>query len=116
MDFSQSRKHFREALGLLPGGVKGIRHPNFYVPGAYPIFLSGGRAGRIIDVDGNEYIDWLCSYGPNVIGHGHPRLRDIAVREIEKGFCLTLCQPVQNRLLLQKAFFTTGIELLKQLT
>ena len=29
--------------------------------------------GDVFDVDGNEYIDWLCSYGPNVLGHGHPK-------------------------------------------
>ncbi len=98
VDFTQSQKLFQEALELLPGGVKGIRHPDFYVPGAYPIFLSGGKGGRITDVDGNEYVDWLCSYGPNILGHGHPRIREVALREAEKGFCLTLCQPVQNRL------------------
>ncbi len=98
VNFTKSQELFQEALELLPGGVKGIRHPDFYVPGAYPIFLKGGKGGRITDVDGNEYIDWLCSYGPNIIGHGHPRICEMVLREAEKGFCLTLCQPVQNRL------------------
>lgn len=98
MEFINSQKLFQQALTLLPGGVKGIRHPDFYIPGAYPIFLRGGKGGRITDVDGNEYIDWLCSYGPNVLGHGHPRICEVALREAEKGFCLTLCQPVQNQL------------------
>ena len=98
MNFTKSQELFQEALELLPGGVKGIRHPDFYVPGAYPIFLKGGKGGRITDVDGNEYIDWLCSYGPNILGHGHPRICEMVLREAEKGFCLTLCQPVQNRL------------------
>jgi len=98
VNFTRSQELFQEALELLPGGVKGIRHPDFYIPGAYPIFLKGGKGGRITDVDGNEYVDWLCSYGPNILGHGHPGICEMVLREAQKGFCLTLCQPVQNRL------------------
>ena len=54
MNFTKSQELFQEALKLLPGGVKGIRHPDFYVPGAFQIFLKGGKGGRVTDVDGNE--------------------------------------------------------------
>jgi len=98
MEFTNSLRLYQESLDLIPGGVKGVRHPDFFIPGAYPIFLKEGKGGRVVDMDGNEYIDWMCSYGPNILGHGHPRMRDVAMRETEKGFCLTLCQPVQNAL------------------
>lgn len=98
MNFSNSIKLYNEAMEFIPGGVKGVRHPEFFIPGAYPIFFKRGDKGRVVDVDDNEYIDWMCSYGPNILGHGHPRMREVAMREVEKGFCLTLCQTVQNEL------------------
>lgn len=94
----RSKELFQEALDLVPGGTVGSRHPDFFIRDAYPIFLNGGRGSHIFDVDGNEYIDWLCSYGPNILGHGHPRMKKLAIREVKKGFCLNLCQPVQNLL------------------
>jgi len=97
-NFKRSKEIYQDALDLIPGGTTGSRHPDFFIRNSYPIYLSSGKGSHIFDVDGNEYIDWLCSYGPNVLGHGHPRITDLAMREIEKGFCLSLCQPVQNRL------------------
>ncbi len=96
--FDRSNELYQEALSLVPGGTVGSRHPDFFIRNAYPIFLSGGKGSHIFDADGNEYIDWLCSYGPNILGHNHPRMREVVLREVEKGFCLNLFQPVQNRL------------------
>lgn len=87
-----------EALRLVPGGVLGIRRPYNFVPGEYPYFIERGEGGRIWDVDGNEYIDFLCSYGPIILGHREEEI-DLAVAEqMKRGFCFNLCQPVQNLL------------------
>jgi glutamate-1-semialdehyde 2,1-aminomutase len=57
------------------------------VPEGYPQFMSRGQGAHVWDVDGNEYIDLMCSYGPVVLGHQHPKV-EAAVRAQEaKGDC-----------------------------
>lgn len=90
---------FAEAQTLVPGGVAGIRRPYNFVPGEYPIFFEKGKGGRIIDVDGNEYIDYLCAYGPISIGYREEEIDNAVIEQIkEKGFCFSLTQPMQNEL------------------
>ena len=94
----KSHQLFKEAQDLVPGGVQKSRHPSMFVPGAYPIFMQKGEGSHIFDVDGNEYIDWLLSYGPIILGHCYPRVDEAVMREIRKGFLLNLAQPIQNDL------------------
>lgn len=90
---------FEEAKRLVPGGVAGIRRPYNFVPGEYPIFFESGSGGRIIDVDGNEYIDFLCAYGPIILGYKEPEIDEAVYEQIRsKGFCFSLTQPIQNEL------------------
>ena len=42
--------------------------------GRDPIFIARGEGARILDVDGNEYVDWVCSWGPLILGHAHPEV------------------------------------------
>lgn len=90
---------FAEAQTLVPGGVAGIRRPYNFVQGEYPIFFEAGKGGRIRDVDGNEYIDYLCAYGPIIIGYGEEEIDNAVIEQIRsKGFCFSLTQPMQNDL------------------
>ncbi len=57
------------------------------MPGAYPYFFARGRGAHVWDVDGNQYVDLLCSYGPIVLGHGHPKVDEAARRQAEEGDC-----------------------------
>jgi len=67
-----SARMFRRAKGVTPGGVSaGIK---FFDP--YPIFMKRAQGSRIWDVDGNEYVDYLMSYGALVLGHGAKTVRD----------------------------------------
>ena len=68
LNIARSQELFKEALTLVPGGVLGARKPADFIEGEYPIFVESGRGGRIVDVDGNEYIDFLCGYGPDYFG------------------------------------------------
>jgi glutamate-1-semialdehyde 2,1-aminomutase len=96
--FAESERLFAEAQQLIPGGVTSARHPKKFVPGAYPIFMNRGRGSHVWDVDGNEYVDWVMSFGPMVLGHCHPRV-DAAVRKhLDEGFCFTMVHPIQNEL------------------
>lgn len=98
LKLDKSFKMFDEAKRLCPGGVMGIRRPYNFVVGEYPIFVENGYAGHIVDVDGNDYIDMLCSYGPIILGHKEKEIDDAVIQKIKDGFCFSLVQPVQNEL------------------
>jgi glutamate-1-semialdehyde-2,1-aminomutase len=89
---------FEEAKQLAPGGVQGIRRPYNFIEGEYPIFITHGKGGHIFDVDGNDYIDMLCSYGPLILGHVEPEIDEAVRSQMKKGFCFSLVQPIQNDL------------------
>ncbi|NLM90019.1 MAG: aminotransferase class III-fold pyridoxal phosphate-dependent enzyme [Candidatus Cloacimonetes bacterium] len=99
LKLARSMSLFEEAKKLVPGGVAGIRRPYNFVPGEYPIFFDHGRGGRVVDVDGNEYIDFLCAYGPIIIGYREDEIDDAVINQIKnKGFCFSLTQEWQNTL------------------
>lgn len=100
LNLSKSMALFEEAKRLAPGGVAGIRRPYNFVPGEYPIFFDNGKGGRITDVDGNEYIDYLCAYGPIILGYREDEVDDAVIAQIKnKGFCFSLTQEIQNKLI-----------------
>jgi len=70
---SRSADIYRRAVGLLPGGVNSPVRAMRSI-GRDPIFIAAGRGSRIIDVDGNEYIDYVCSWGPLILGHADPEV------------------------------------------
>lgn len=88
--FDKSYALFEEAKKYVPNGIYGPRSPYFVTYGSYPVFLSHGEGCRVWDVDGNEYIDFMCSYGANLLGLKHPRVEEAARRQQEKGDCFTL--------------------------
>ncbi len=83
-DFKGSRKLFEEAQRYLPGGVDSPVRA-FKAVGGIPPFIIKGQGSRIYDVDGNEFIDFVCSWGPSILGHSHPRVVDSLKRAIERG-------------------------------
>jgi len=90
---------FEEAQKLSPGGVMGIRRPYNFIQGEYPIFIDRGYKGHIVDVDGNDYIDMLCAYGPIILGYDEAEINDAVKKQMdEKGFCFSLVQKIQNDL------------------
>ena len=99
LNITKSLALFDEAKGLVPGGVLGARKPSDFIEGEYPIFLESGKGCRLTDVDGNEYIDFLCGYGPIILGYREEEVDEAVIRQIrDKGFCFTLTQPYQNQL------------------
>ena len=90
---------FKEAERLIPGGVLGARRPADFIEGEYPIFLEHGDGCRLTDVDGNEFIDYLCGYGPIILGYREPEVDDAVFQQVrDNGFCFTLTQRFQNEL------------------
>ncbi|WP_027719419.1 glutamate-1-semialdehyde 2,1-aminomutase [Desulfovirgula thermocuniculi] len=74
----KSRELYARALRYLPGGVNSPVRA-FKAVGGQPLFISRGRGAYIYDADGNEYIDYVCSWGPLILGHAHPEV----VEELE---------------------------------
>lgn len=98
LNLEKSLKLYEEAKELSPGGLMGIRRPYNFVPGEYPVFIERGYDGHIVDVDGNDYIDMLCAYGPIILGYKEDEINDAVKEQMEKGFCFSMVQEVQNTL------------------
>ena len=99
LNISKSQEMFEEACTLVPGGVLGARKPTDFINGKYPIFLDRGKGCRLTDMDGNEFVDFLCGYGPIILGYREAEVDDAVYKQIhEKGFCFTLTQKYQNLL------------------
>ncbi|MCH7906441.1 MAG: glutamate-1-semialdehyde 2,1-aminomutase [Chloroflexi bacterium] len=71
MDTTRSRELFDRARQLIPGGVNSPARAWTSVGGT-PLFFNRAKGSRIWDEDGNELIDYVCSWGPMILGHGHP--------------------------------------------
>jgi len=99
LNIQKSLELYEEAIGLVPGGVLGARKPGDFINGEYPIFLDNGKGCRLTDVDGNEFIDFLCGYGPVILGYREEEVDEAVYQQIkEKGFCFSLTQKFQNLL------------------
>src|SRR5437899_10401435 len=83
--FRETQALFARALAVVPGGIYGHQTPAMLVPGAYPYFFARGEGARIWDVDGNEYLDLMCSYGPIVLGHNNPKEEEAARHHAAEG-------------------------------
>ena len=68
------------ASAVVPGGVYGHMSVMRQMPPSYPQFYTSGSGARVIDVDGNEYIDFMCAFGPMIAGYANPVI-DAAARE-----------------------------------
>ena len=72
MDTRTSEVLYARAVGLLPGGVNSPVRAMRSIGREYPIFVERGEGFELIDVDGNRYVDWVCSWGPLILGHADP--------------------------------------------
>ncbi len=90
----ESKRWLERARAVIPGGVYGHQSPNLLVPGRYPAFISEARGCRVRDPDGNEYIDFLCSYGPMVVGYQNPAVH--RATEKQRALCDAGTLPAPN--------------------
>jgi glutamate-1-semialdehyde 2,1-aminomutase len=68
---SRSEELYKRAVEVLPGGVNSPVRAMGSI-GRDPIFIERGEGCELIDVDGNRYVDWVCSWGPLILGHADP--------------------------------------------
>ena len=89
MDTRTSEVLYARAAGLMPGGVNSPVRAMKSIGRDYPIFVERGDGFELIDVDGHRYVDWVCSWGPLILGHADPdvveAVRDAAGRGTSYG-------------------------------
>jgi glutamate-1-semialdehyde 2,1-aminomutase len=81
---TRSAEAYRRALELLPGGVNSPVRAMRSI-GREPLFVARGSGAELIDLDGNRYLDYVCSWGPLIHGHAHPAIVDAVTDAAAKG-------------------------------
>jgi glutamate-1-semialdehyde 2,1-aminomutase len=89
---AESGKLFAEALKYIPGGVNSpVR--SFRAVGGQPFFVNRAKGSRVWDVDGNEYIDYVLTWGPAILGHAHPKIIAAVKTAAENGTSFGIPNP-----------------------
>jgi glutamate-1-semialdehyde 2,1-aminomutase len=84
MKTGKSKSLYEKAVMLMPGGVNSPVRA-FKAVGGSPLFINKAKGSKIYDVDGNEYIDYVLSWGPLILGHSHPSVIKALKSAVEKG-------------------------------
>jgi glutamate-1-semialdehyde 2,1-aminomutase len=103
--FEKSQALFERAKKVIPGGIPGHQTPALLKRGESPCFIEKAEGCRFWDIDGNEYIDYMCAYGPMILGYNHPKVEEAAQKQRIKGNCFDLPSP----LLVELAEYLVGL-------
>lgn len=90
MNTKNSENLYNQALGFMPGGVNSPVRACGSV-GCVPLFIDHAEGSKIYDVDGNCFIDYICSWGPNILGHSHPQVINSVINTCKKGLTFGAC-------------------------
>jgi len=85
MNLKESRSLFEKGQKNLVGAVNSPVRA-FKSVGGSPVFIDHASGSRIVDVDGNQYVDLVLSYGPMILGHRHPKVEDAVNKALKKGY------------------------------
>lgn len=97
MNTQKSDSIYNEAVTVMPGGVNSPVRAYRNV-GRNPLFIEKGKGSKIYDIDGNEYIDYICSWGPNILGHCYPKVIEEVKKACDNG--LTFGAPTEKEVVL----------------
>lgn len=97
MNTQKSDSIYNEAVTVMPGGVNSPVRAYRNV-GRNPLFIEKGKGSKIYDIDGNEYIDYICSWGPNILGHCYPKVIEEVKKVCDNG--LTFGAPTEKEVVL----------------
>lgn len=93
----KSRAYFKKASAVLPGGVNSPVRA-FRAVGGNPLFIQRAKGPKLYDVDGNEYVDYVLSWGPMILGHAHPAVVKALKRAVELGTSFGAPSPLEVEL------------------
>ncbi|MFP6581203.1 MAG: aminotransferase class III-fold pyridoxal phosphate-dependent enzyme [Candidatus Hydrogenedentota bacterium] len=97
--YTKSQALYDRAQGVIPGGIYGHFNPVSQKPaGSYPFYCDHAKGARFWDADGNEYIDYMCAYGPMILGYGNPLVTKAFQKQIALADTCTLASPVMIEL------------------
>ncbi len=85
MNFSNSKKLYNKGLVNLVGAVNSPVRA-FASVGGNPLFIKKAKGSKIIDVDGNKYLDMVLSYGPMILGHRHKKVQKAVTKSLKNGY------------------------------
>jgi len=91
---TKSEALFAEALNYIPGGVNSPVRA-FRAVGGKPFFVNRASGAHVFDVDGNEYIDYVGTWGPAILGHAHPRIISAVKAAAEQGTSFGIPNPFE---------------------
>jgi glutamate-1-semialdehyde 2,1-aminomutase len=95
--YVKSEQAFQKAQSLMPGGVNSPVRA-FKSVGMNPIFMEHGKGSKITDIDGNEYIDYVLSWGPLIHGHSHDTVVEAIKKVVESGTSFGAPTLIENEL------------------
>ncbi len=107
-----SRRLFEQARTLIPGGVNSPVRA-FRAVGGQPIFFQSASGAILTDVDGNEYIDYIGSWGPFILGHGHPRVREALHAQLDRATSFGAPTELENELASRIISLVPSIEMVR---
>ncbi|MEG1605456.1 MAG: aminotransferase class III-fold pyridoxal phosphate-dependent enzyme [Clostridia bacterium] len=90
--YENSRAMFERACKVIPSGLYGHQGPaeGCYIPvDAFPLFSSRAEGSYFWDLDGNRFVDYMCAYGPNILGYNDPVVEEAARKQAEIENCVT---------------------------
>jgi glutamate-1-semialdehyde 2,1-aminomutase len=97
MNQSRSQELFDEALRYLPGGVNSPVRA-FRAVGGTPFFAQKASGARVEDIDGNVYLDYVCTWGPSIMGHAHPGVIAAVKAAADRGTSFGIPNPLEVEL------------------
>jgi glutamate-1-semialdehyde 2,1-aminomutase len=109
---TRSAALYRRALKVMPGGVNSPVRAMRAI-GRDPIFLDRGKGAELLDVDGNRYIDYVCSWGPLIHGHAHPRVLTAVGKAAAKGMSFGAPTAGEVELAAEVARRMEGVDMLR---
>jgi glutamate-1-semialdehyde 2,1-aminomutase len=109
---ARSAELYRRALEVLPGGVNSPVRAMEAI-GRSPIFVERGEGAELIDVDGNRFVDYVCSWGPLIHGHAHPEVLDAVAKAAAKGTSFGAPTAAEVELAAEVARRFDGVEMLR---
>lgn len=89
--YSKSKELFQRAAKVIPGGIYGHLGPanGCFIPTeAFPYYADHAEGAYFWDVDGNRFIDYMCAYGPNILGYNDPDVDRAAIEQAKKSNCV----------------------------
>lgn len=95
--YEKSKQAFQEAVKLMPGGVNSPVRA-FKSVDMDPIFMERGKGSKIYDIDGNDYIDYVLSWGPLILGHSNDRVVEAIKKVAENGTSFGAPTEIENEL------------------